>query len=48
LFTPHLGTAVEKARLEIEMSAAASILQALRGEPPIDAINTVEIGGVET
>jgi phosphonate dehydrogenase len=39
LFTPHLGTAVEKARLEIELSAAASILQALRGERPADAIN---------
>ena len=44
LFTPHLGTAVEKARLEIEMSAAASILQALRGERPVDAINEVERG----
>jgi phosphonate dehydrogenase len=39
LFTPHLGTAVDKARLEIEMSAAAGILQALRGERPADAIN---------
>lgn len=39
LFTPHLGTAVTSARLEIEMSAAASILQALRGERPVDAIN---------
>lgn len=39
LFTPHLGTAVEQARLEIELSAARSILQALRGERPADAIN---------
>lgn len=41
LFTPHLGTAVAKARLGIEMSAAASILQALRGERPADAINEI-------
>ncbi len=39
LFTPHLGTAVDRARLEIELSAARSILQALRGERPADAIN---------
>jgi phosphonate dehydrogenase len=41
LFTPHLGTAVSKARLEIELSAAASILQVLRGERPKDAINEI-------
>jgi phosphonate dehydrogenase len=41
LFTPHLGTAVAKARLGIEMSAAANILQALRGERPVDAINEI-------
>jgi phosphonate dehydrogenase len=45
LFTPHLGTAVEKARLDIEMSAAASILQALRGERPADAINQLDRAG---
>jgi phosphonate dehydrogenase len=39
LFTPHLGTAVDRARLEIELSAARSILQCLRGERPADAIN---------
>lgn len=39
LFTPHLGTATHKARLDIELSAAGSILQALRGEKPADAIN---------
>jgi phosphonate dehydrogenase len=39
LFTPHLGTAVDRARLEIELSAARNILQALRGERPADAIN---------
>jgi phosphonate dehydrogenase len=39
LFTPHLGSAVAQVRLEIELSAASSILQALRGERPNDAIN---------
>ena len=39
LLTPHLGTAVERARLEIELSAARNILEALRGERPKDAIN---------
>lgn len=42
LFTPHLGSAVASIRLEIEMSAAESILQALRGEKPRDAINEVD------
>jgi phosphonate dehydrogenase len=41
LFTPHLGSAVAQARLEIELAAAHSILQALRGEKPTDAINVV-------
>jgi len=39
LFTPHLGSAVDRARLEIELSAARSIVQGLRGERPVDAIN---------
>jgi phosphonate dehydrogenase len=39
LLTPHLGTAVDRTRLEVELSAARSILQALRGERPADAIN---------
>jgi len=39
LFTPHLGSAVAQVRLEIELCAANSILQALRGERPRDAIN---------
>jgi phosphonate dehydrogenase len=39
LFTPHLGSAVAKVRLEIELSAAGSVLQALRGERPNDAMN---------
>lgn len=42
LFTPHLGSAVASIRLEIEMSAAEGILQALRGEKPRDAINEIE------
>lgn len=39
LFTPHLGSAVASARLEIERAAANNILQALRGERPSGAIN---------
>ena len=41
LLTPHLGTAVGTTRLEIEISAARNILQALHGERPADAINDV-------
>jgi phosphonate dehydrogenase len=40
LFTPHLGSAVASARLQIELAAANNILQALRGERPSGAINT--------
>jgi phosphonate dehydrogenase len=39
LFTPHLGSAVADVRLQIEMAAAGNILQALRGERPVDAVN---------
>jgi len=39
LFMPHLGSAVAQVRLEIELCAANSILQALRGERPRDAVN---------
>lgn len=39
LFTPHLGSAVARVRLEIELAAARNILQALKGERPRDAIN---------
>jgi phosphonate dehydrogenase len=39
LFTPHLGSAVASARLQIELAAAQNILQALRGERPSGAIN---------
>ncbi len=39
LFTPHLGSAVASARLQIELAAANNILQALAGERPSGAIN---------
>lgn len=39
LFTPHLGSAVDHVRLEIEMTAARNILHALNGERPPDAVN---------
>lgn len=39
LFTPHLGSAVQAARIEIERQAARNILQALAGETPDGAIN---------
>jgi len=40
LFTPHLGSAVARVRLEVELVIARNILQGLRGERPTDAINT--------
>ena len=39
LFTPHLGSAVAAARLEIERSAANSIVEALQNQRPAGAIN---------
>ena len=39
LFTPHLGSAVAGARLEIELQAARSILQYLDGDVPDAALN---------
>jgi phosphonate dehydrogenase len=39
LFTPHLGSAVDRVRLEIELAAARNILDALKGERPADAVN---------
>lgn len=39
LFTPHIGSAVDAVRLQIEMEAARNILQALHGEIPHGAIN---------
>ena len=42
LFTPHLGSATQTARLAIEHSAAESILQALSGSRPHYAINSLD------
>lgn len=42
LFTAHIGSAVKRVRLQIELRAAENILQALNGEHPQDAINVVE------
>lgn len=39
LFTPHLGSAVDSVRLQIEMAAAGNIIAALAGEHPADAVN---------
>lgn len=39
MFTPHLGTAIDGARREIELAAARSIVQAVKGERPEGAIN---------
>lgn len=39
LFTPHIGSAVDTVRMEIEIEAARNILQALRNETPQGAIN---------
>jgi phosphonate dehydrogenase len=39
VFTPHLGSAVDRVRREITLQAAASILQALRGDVPAGAVN---------
>lgn len=39
LFTPHLGSAVDAVRKEIEMEAAENILQALREVKPRGAVN---------
>lgn len=39
LFTPHIGSAVASVRLEIELEAAANIVQALTGKTPQGALN---------
>jgi len=41
LFTPHLGSAVQRVRLAIEHRAADNIIAVLRGETPPDGINAV-------
>ena len=38
-FTPHLGSAVQQVRLDIEREAARNIVQVLSGERPSGAIN---------
>jgi phosphonate dehydrogenase len=45
LFTPHLGSAVDEVRRQIELRAAHNILQALRGEIPADAVNKPKSAG---
>lgn len=39
LFTPHIGSAVASVRLEIELEAAANIVQGLTGQNPQGALN---------
>lgn len=39
LFTPHLGSAVESARRDIELRAVANIADWAHGRPPRDAVN---------
>lgn len=39
LFSSHIGSAVKKVRLEIELRAAENILQVLSGKRPMDAAN---------
>ena len=41
LFTPHLGSAVDKVRLAIEMEAAYNIIDVLQGHTPRHPINTI-------
>jgi phosphonate dehydrogenase len=38
VFTPHLGSAVDKGRREIALSAARAIADVLAGKPPADAV----------
>ena len=43
LFTPHLGSAVQRVRLAIEHRAADNIIAVVRGEMPPDRINAVNV-----
>ncbi|MDH3581346.1 MAG: hydroxyacid dehydrogenase, partial [Hyphomicrobiales bacterium] len=43
LFTPHLGSAVARVRLEIEMDAARNVVQFLNDEVPDGAVNRAEM-----
>lgn len=40
MFTPHLGSAVERVRLQIAMEAAENIVEALQGRRPHGAVNS--------
>ena len=42
VFTPHLGSAVDDVRRSIALEAAHNIIQALGGEKPGGAINSVD------
>jgi phosphonate dehydrogenase len=42
-FTPHLGSAVDDVRREITLEAARNILQALNGEIPDGAVNSLKV-----
>jgi phosphonate dehydrogenase len=48
VFTAHIGSAVRRVRLEIELRAATNILQVLTGQTPRDAVNVIESGVEET
>jgi len=41
LFTAHIGSAVQKIRLAIELRAAENIRQVLCGQRPTDAVNDI-------
>jgi phosphonate dehydrogenase len=41
LFTPHIGSAVEEVRFQIEMEAAANIVDVFEGRRPRGAINEI-------
>ncbi len=45
VFTPHLGSAVDRVRREIALAAATSVLECLRGEAPSGAVNRIEERG---
>jgi phosphonate dehydrogenase len=45
-FTPHLGSAVDDVRREVALEAARNILQALKGERPVGAINSPARRGI--
>lgn len=47
LFTPHLGSAVDSVRLQIELAAAGNIISALAEERPADAVNESGLAGIK-